>query len=558
VNTTRASEMVDLLLTVGYIDGLFHEREQAFVHQYLDSLIQRAAPAGIGMGVGLARIGGDDRAEFDALYAQLNTEIAGLAAEVMATTGASYVPTRLKVRALQIFATLTKPQQATALELVRSLMLADGTIAPQEQSLYDELAGYFASAAESHAAVTAVPPPPTPKVAARPLVVSPPQWLELKSTSHSLLDPLEHTYSPHPQELQSQVAHDYQLVTRAIETWEQMRAAGAGRLAGVTDLAQLPAGSRFLDGHVHVLRADRPVELIVLGDLHGCYGCLKAALLQSSFVERVWAHQWDPARHPDVKLVLLGDYIDRGRFSFDGVLRAVLQLFVAMPEHVVVLRGNHEYFVSAQDGVHSAVHPAEALASITPHVPRGMLEAYLVLFEHMPSSFLFDRTLFVHGGIPRGDTFAAKYRDLSSLNDPELRFQMMWSDPTQTDQVPVALQRQNPRFNFGRDQFRAFMERIGCHTLVRGHEKIDAGFEVVYDLGDRLLLNLFSAGGHDNVDLPPDASYRTVTPMALTIQHGGEAQPTVAIPWPIQYQPFNYATHNAFHRAQPTLAFREV
>jgi hypothetical protein len=172
----------------------------------------------------------------------------------------------------------------------------------------------------------------------------------------------------------------------------------------------------------------------------------------------------------------------------------------------------------------------------------------------MPTACLVDRTMFVHGGVARDDTFAERYRDLSSLNDPELRFQMMWSDPEQTDHVPVELQRQNPRFMFGRKQFRAFMERVGMHTMIRGHEKIDRGFDVVYDLGDRLLLNLFSAGGWDNNDLPVDASYRTVTPMALTIHHRPEE--SRAVPWPIHYQPFNYEVHNGLHRRAPLLEFR--
>jgi hypothetical protein len=98
------------------------------------------------------------------------------------------------------------------------------------------------------------------------------------------------------------------------------------------------------------------------------------------------------------------------------------------------------------------------------------------------------------------------------------------------------------------------MERVGCHTMIRGHEKIDQGFTTVFDLGDHLLLNLFSAGGHDNNDLPIDASYRSVTPMALTIHH--DANGIRATPWPIHYQPFNYDVHNGLHRVQPLLAHR--
>src|SRR5690606_22613010 len=152
-----------------------------------------------------------------------------------------------------------------------------------------------------------------------------------------------------------------------------------------------------------------------------------------------------------------------------------------------------------------------------PHVPIEMLEAYRLLFEHMPTCFLFERSLFVHAGIPRDDTFAERYHDLSSLNDDELRFQMMWSDPVAADHIPVELHRMNPRFTFGRHQFQAFMKRTGFHSLIRGHEKIDHGFEVFYDLGEHVLLSLFSSGGADNADLPFDSSYRTVTPMALSM-----------------------------------------
>lgn len=544
----RFRAVVDLLLTVGYIDGLFHHREQAFVQQYVESLLLLIEQSGATDTGERARLRAAWRGYFDELYQQLDAELAVLAQEVMPVGDGSYVPTRLRVRAVALFRGLAAQDQATALELVHALVHADGMITRPEQELYAELTAYLTPAPARPAGAASA--------GAAPLIVGAPVSKELVALAHPLLDPLEQTYSPHPVERKAQVEWDYNLVQAAIMHWYQQRTAGTGRLTGVTDIAQLPVGARFLDGFVHVARPSQPVELVVLGDLHGCYSCLKAALLQSNFIQRVWAHQWDPQRYPDVKLVFLGDYIDRGRFSFDGVLRAALQLFVSMPDHVILLRGNHEHLTWLDNRIVSGVHPAEALASIVPHVPVEMLEAYRLLFEHMPTSFVCERTLFVHGGIPREDTFAARYRDLSSLNDPELRFQMMWSDPGQTDHVPVELQRRNPRFTFGRDQFRAFMERAGLHAMIRGHEMIDRGFDVFYDLGDRLLLTLFSAGGHDNCDLPVDSSYRAVTPMALTVQYG-EGAP-VATPWPLHYQPFNYEPHNGLYRRQPLLEFRYV
>ena len=160
----------------------------------------------------------------------------------------------------------------------------------------------------------------------------------------------------------------------------------------------------------------------------------------------------------------------------------------------------------------------------------------------------------MHGGIPREDTFADRYRDLASLNDDELRFQMLWSDPVDTDHVPIELQRMDPRFSFGRDQFKAFMQRTGLHTLIRGHEKIDQGFDVFFDLGEHALVRLFSAGGADNSDLPLDSSYRAVTPMALTMH--AEQGRLSATPWPLAYQPFNYEPHNGLYRPHPLLEYR--
>ena len=93
----------------------------------------------------------------------------------------------------------------------------------------------------------------------------------------------------------------------------------------------------------------------------------------------------------------------------------------------------------------------------------------------------------------------------------------MWSDPSLADVIPAALQEQSARFAFGRLQSQAFLQRLGSHTLIRGHEKIDEGFRREYDEDGQLLITLFSSGGVDNEDLPEDSSYRSVVPMALTL-----------------------------------------
>ncbi|MDX2089326.1 MAG: metallophosphoesterase [Kofleriaceae bacterium] len=512
--------VIDLLLTIGYVDGLLHADEKRFIEGYTKWLVDNFAQA---------------RAQIDEVHRTLDAEIAGLVAEVTAAGDEHYMRTRLKVRAVALFRSLAPSHQEGALALLTQMMHVDGSLSPHERELYDELVVLFQAPAQAHA--QAVPAPAT-----EGMRVEPPTPLPLRTRSHPMLDGLEHRYSADPAVLQTQLANDYQLVFQAITVWEQQRARGNGRLLGVTDPQQLPAGAHWLDGHTYALRPDRPTELIVLGDLHGCYGVLKAALLQSDFIERVRKHQRDPANHPDVKLVLLGDYIDRGRFSFEGVLRAALQLLVAFPDNVLLLRGNHEYLVRLGDTVVSAVNPAEAVPTLAQRAPVSLLEAYRHLFERMPAAMIFERTLFVHGGIPRDETLVERYRDLSSLDDVLMRFEMMWSDPVKTDVVPPKLQKQSPRFNFGAEQFRAFMQHIKCHTLIRGHEQVDAGFETNFALGPYKLHTLFSAGGAENDDLPIESRYRKVTPMALTIRDGR------VMPWPVDYKPFMGPEHNGHYR----------
>lgn len=512
---TQFDPLIDLLLTVGHVDGTFDQREKEFVRTYLAHLTAHVGAA---------------EGHFDEVYERLEKELGGLAAEVMSAGDENYVQNRLKVRAVSLFRSFAASDQAVALELVNGLVAADGTVNEHERQLHEELLAYFvAPAAESSVSITIE----------QDLVVEAPQPLPLTGTSLPLLDPLERPFS-------ADSSTDYDLVFQAITAWERQRARGNGLLTGVTDVMQLPPGTRLLDDYVHVLRPDTLTEVVVLGDLHGCYACLKAALLQSDFVARVERWQADPRNNPNIVLVMLGDYLDRGRFGFDGVLRAALKLLATYPNHVVLLRGNHEFFVRHEGRIVSAVTPAEALPAIQDLASQDMLEAYRHLFDRMPTSFLFDRTLFVHGGIPRDRTLAERYRDLSSLNDRPLRFEMMWSDPVDTDAVPHDLQAGSTRFTFGREQFRMFMERVGCQAMVRGHEQIEAGFAKRYDVAGRQLYTLFSAGGAANDDLPSWSRYRGVTPMALTLRR--DRHELRGVPWAIDWQSFCDGACNGFYR----------
>ena len=75
-------------------------------------------------------------------------------------------------------------------------------------------------------------------------------------------------------------------------------------------------------------------QLYIIGDIHGCLSLLDGAL------ERIDAHA---ATHEmtDLKLVLLGDYVDRGPQSAQ-VLSRLYTLQRDVPDKVICLMGNHE------------------------------------------------------------------------------------------------------------------------------------------------------------------------------------------------------------------------
>ncbi len=540
------------LTTFGWIDGDFDLSEKLFVLEYIRSLVE--------MRVNQARI--DDpmlrletinryTAHFDTEFERADNEIRSWFDEVVAgdENQQKFVHARMKLRCFELFKQFDESNQRDLLDAAAKLIAADGVEHPNETRFRQELAALLgAEVPVIDEDVPAAEPPPPPLQVAPP--VEPPPRME----NHPILEHMEKHYSRDPAMLYEQIKDDHELLSQSIVLWNEQRAQGEGRLAGKTQISQL-TGS-FLDGHVYVVMPEpgKAYELIVLGDMHGCYSCLKGALLQADFFRKVQAYRKNPASNPMVKLVLLGDYIDRGYFSFNGILRTIMQLYVSMPEHVVILRGNHEYFLEMNGRVFGGVRPAEAIATMSPYLPVQMLEAYMMLFESMPNMMFFDRTLFVHAGIPRDETLEARYHDLSSLNDNELRFEMLWSDPSQANHVPRELQRENARFPFGKQQFRAFMHKIGANALIRGHEKINDGYRPIYTEPDMALLNLFSAGGKNNRDLPADSSYRQVTPMALTISYKDGVQ--TATPWLIDYESFNSPDRNGFFRVAPEIEFR--
>ncbi len=544
--------LVFSLTTFGYIDGDFDEAEKGLILDTIRGLVERRVDTGMPDATPEVRADLVARftKHFHEKFERIDAKVEELFHEPVAKDESrdDFVHAKLKQRCFELFQGFDRDNQEALLESVDELIRADGELHPAELKFRAELAALLETPVEMEL-LEDISEGPRASVSA-PVTVR-------AEADHPFFQQFEFHYSADPAKIEKQVAADLALVDRMIDTLERRAKAGAGRLGGAKTVGELERGASFLDGHTHVLmpKDGEAHELTVLGDLHGCYSCLKAGVMQARFFEKLEAWKKDPDNHPNPKLVLLGDYIDRGIFSLNGVLRTVMEMATRAPDHVYVLRGNHEYYIEYQGQVYGGVKPAEAINSLKPHLPVDVFRRYMALFDVLPNVLLFDQTLFVHAGIPRDRVIKERWQDLSTLNDPDVRFQMMWSDPSAADVIPAALQEQTARFPFGKLQFASFMRRIGCTTLVRGHEKVEEGFRRIYDDDAGLLITLFSAGGRDNRDLPPRSSYRGVTPMGMTLHRSRNGETTIT-PFALDWESFNDPARNAFHKQPPEIAHR--
>jgi hypothetical protein len=552
VAESQMQAVIFLMTTFGYIDGDFDQREREFVRDRIRSLVKtRVDGAKITDTIVRGELVDKFTSHFQEVFEQIDARVRDLTNEPVAAgeDPSAFVHARLKQQCLELMQGFDKPGQEALMGAIDELLMADGEAHPAEVKFRGELAGFLE--ADLGLEIVEDNASPHEKVTIEAVVELPPA-----GAVHPFFEPFEHHYRPDV--IEQQIEADLALIDRAMRTLEEQRAQGKGKLDGKKSFTELAGEEPFLDGHVYVVppKPGKKYELLVLGDLHGCYSVLKAALLQSGFFDKVNAYRADPTL-PEPHLVLLGDYIDRGLFSLNGVLRTVLQLLVTAPEFVHVLRGNHEYYIEHEGKVYGGVQPAEAINTLKPYVEMGVFKKYIELFEALPNSLSFGSLFFVHGGIPKDRLVKERWKDLSSLNDPDIRFQMMWSDPSKADVIPADLQDKSSRFAFGKLQFRAFMQRIGARTLVRGHEKYNEGFNTTYDGEEGTLLTLFSSGGKDNDDLPADSSYRTVTPMALTIRYEpSEGAGVTFTPWAPDYRAYNDPERNGFFKVPPEIPLR--
>src|SRR5690606_11881768 len=290
------------LTAFGYVDGDFNRAEKAYVRQTIQRLVEaRAAEA---MPDATATLRTDVVARFTRhfheVFEAIDREVKSLLTEAVARDEHvdRFVEARLKLRSYEIFKSFDPANQEALLATIDELISADGEVHPAEVKFRDELRGLLAVEIPMDEDPLADLPAPPRKVE---LEVAAPAVLVPREDDHPFLRPAEQHYSADPVTIRGQAGADHKLLVATMKRLDEQRAGGQGRLTGHRTVDDFAGQAPFLDGHVYVhpLAPGKAYELTVLGDLHGCYSCLKGALLQSDFLAKVEAFRRDPEGKPE-------------------------------------------------------------------------------------------------------------------------------------------------------------------------------------------------------------------------------------------------------------------
>jgi diadenosine tetraphosphatase ApaH/serine/threonine PP2A family protein phosphatase len=212
---------------------------------------------------------------------------------------------------------------------------------------------------------------------------------------------------------------------------------------------------------VHPILVAEPIllslsgDIYVVGDIHGNIDDLLRIFEQSGYP-------------PQSTYLFLGDYVDRGLFGIE-VMALLFALKCKFPQHIYLLRGNHETQVISQ----SYGFLTECQKKFSPI----LFTEFNVVWTALPIAAVLNDTIFcVHGGISPClktlDQFSRLPKPSETLGG--LFNALLWSDPSQKV-VDFGVSTRGTGFLFGESALNHFLDDNALTTLVRSHELVSSG-----------------------------------------------------------------------------------
>jgi len=212
---------------------------------------------------------------------------------------------------------------------------------------------------------------------------------------------------------------------------------------------------RVLQKRPNILKISAPIY--VIGDLHGNL-CDLIRIINLA------------KPPPYSRYLFLGDYVDRGKYSIE-VVTFLLALQVAFPEHIYMLRGNHEFEqINENYGFKNEVQ--------TQYDSLEVYFAFNKVFEWLSLvAIINDKIFCVHGGLsPQLSTL----EQISLIHRPFQSFEsnlvsdILWSDPSPDTNGYIRSAR-GTGVIFGKEPIDNFIKSFNFSAVIRAHQCVSTG-----------------------------------------------------------------------------------
>lgn len=220
-----------------------------------------------------------------------------------------------------------------------------------------------------------------------------------------------------------------------------------------------------------LLRLSAPI--ILVGDIHG-------NLLDLIHIFQVFGLP------PDRKYLFLGDYVDRGEYSVE-VMTLIMSLLIKYPEHIYLLRGNHEFMhINHAYGFYQEV--------MSKYANEILWAQFQEFFSWLPLAAIVQSYVFcVHGGL---SCHIGGPEEISKIELPIRSYEgrpaisdLVWSDPNDACSG-FAVNQRGSGCLFGPDAMSAFLGGNGLKLMIRAHQCVAEGFDL---FGGNTGITLFSS-----------------------------------------------------------------
>ena len=179
---------------------------------------------------------------------------------------------------------------------------------------------------------------------------------------------------------------------------------------------------------------------------------------------------------PETNYIFMGDFVDRGYHSVESFL-LLLSFKVKYPEHIVLLRGNHESRQITQVyGFYDEC--VKKFGSV------NIWKLCTDVFDYLPLAAVIDGKIYcVHGGLSpnaeRIDDIKTIERKIEVPHEGAMS-DMLWSDPD-PEIKGFGFSPRGAGYLFGADEVNRFNHLNGIELIARAHQLIMDGYQMMFN-----------------------------------------------------------------------------